>query len=277
ILNASKFVLGLGDVKEDAPVTEPLDKAMLATLAGVVRDATEAFEGYDYTRALERTERFFWEFCDDYLELVKARAYGEGPEAQSARAALRTALSVLLRLFAPVLPFVTEEVWSWWREGSVHTASWPTPGELPADGDPAVLAATGEALRQVRKAKSEAKASMRAAVSRAVVRGSGVLRIARPDLVAAGRIADLTLEDAPDGLTVDVVLAPCRASARAGGRRSRPGGQIAQGRCLIPLMKLENSRSGSPVARMFGTRVNSSRNITVISRRARLAPRQKCG
>ncbi|HLV71463.1 MAG TPA: valine--tRNA ligase [Vulgatibacteraceae bacterium] len=208
ILNASKFVLGLGDVKEDAPVTEPLDKAMLATLAGVVRDATEAFEGYDYTRALERTERFFWEFCDDYLELVKARAYGEGPEAQSARAALRTALSVLLRLFAPVLPFVTEEVWSWWREGSVHTASWPTPGELPADGDPAVLAATGEALRQVRKAKSEAKASMRADVSRAVVRGSGVLRIARPDLVAAGRIADLTLEDAPDGLTVDVVLAP---------------------------------------------------------------------
>ena len=90
----------------------------------------------------------------------------------------------------------------------MHTASWPTPGELPADGDPAVLAATGEALRQVRKAKSEAKASMRADVSRAVVRGSGVLRIARPDLVAAGRIADLTLEDAPDGLTVDVVLAP---------------------------------------------------------------------
>ncbi|MFD0688953.1 valine--tRNA ligase [Actinomadura fibrosa] len=208
ILNASKFVLGLGEVAPGAAVAEPLDRAMLAALAGVVREATEAFEGYDYTRALERTERFFWEFCDDYLELVKARAYGEGPEAQSARAALRAALSVLLRLFAPVLPFVTEEVWSWWRDGSVHAASWPSADELPAGGDPAVLAATGEALRQVRKAKSAAKASMRADVTRAVVRGSEARRVARPDLAAAGRIADLTLEDAPAALTVDVTLAP---------------------------------------------------------------------
>ncbi|TDD79451.1 valine--tRNA ligase [Actinomadura darangshiensis] len=224
ILNASKFVLGLGEVDagalvrlrgDDPPhppatalVTEPLDRAMLAALSGVVGEATDAFEGYDYARALERTERFFWEFCDDYLELVKARAYGDGPQAQSARAALRTALSVLLRLFAPVLPFVTEEVWSWWRRGSVHAASWPVAAELPHGGDPAVLAATGEALRQVRKAKSEAKASMRADVSRAVVRGAEVTRIARPDLAAAGRIADLTLEDAPAALTVDVVLAP---------------------------------------------------------------------
>ncbi|KAB2373098.1 valine--tRNA ligase [Actinomadura montaniterrae] len=208
ILNASKFVLGLGEVERDAAVTEPLDRAMLASLSGVVEDATEAFEGYDYTRALERTERFFWEFCDDYLELVKARAYGEGPEAQSARAALRSALSVLLRLFAPVLPFVTEEVWSWWRKGSVHAASWPLPAELPAGGDPAVLAATGEALRQVRKAKSEAKASMRADVARAVVRGAEAGRVSRPDLAAAGRIAELTLESAPADLTVQVTLAP---------------------------------------------------------------------
>ncbi|QKW37743.1 valine--tRNA ligase [Actinomadura sp. NAK00032] len=208
ILNASKFVLGLGEVEAGASVTEPLDRAMLAALSGVVQDATDAFEGYDYTRALERTERFFWEFCDDYLELVKARAYGDGPAAQSARAALRTALSVLLRLFAPVLPFVTEEVWSWWRHGSVHAAAWPAAAELPAGGDPAVLAATGAALRQVRKAKSEAKASMRADVSRAVVRGAEVAHIARPDLAAAGRIADLTLEAAPAELTVDVELAP---------------------------------------------------------------------
>lgn len=214
ILNASKFVLGFGgdgadgDGEGGGAVTEPLDLAMLAALSSVVDEATAAFEGYDYTRALERTERFFWEFCDDYLELVKARAYGEGDEARSARAALRTALSVMLRLFAPVLPFVTEEVWSWWRQGSVHRAAWPEASELPAGGDPAVLAATGEALRQIRKAKSAAKASMRADVSRAVVRGSQVAHVARGDLAAAGRIADLALEDAPAELSVDVTLAP---------------------------------------------------------------------
>ncbi|MBG6091157.1 valine--tRNA ligase [Actinomadura viridis] len=207
ILNASKFVLGLGEAG-DARVTEPLDLSMLAALSALVDEATEAFEGYDYTRALERTERFFWEFCDDYLELVKARAYGDGPEAHSARAALRTALSVLLRLFAPVLPFVTEEVWSWWREGSVHRAAWPLSSDLPAGGDPAVLDATAEALRQIRKAKSEAKASMRAEVSHAAVRGSATASIARPDLVAAGRIADLSLEDTPGDLSVTVTLAP---------------------------------------------------------------------
>ncbi|MFI0448744.1 valine--tRNA ligase [Actinomadura sp. 6N118] len=208
ILNASKFVLGFGEVDSGAAVTEPLDLAMLATLSGVVDEATKAFEGYDYTRALERTERFFWEFCDDYLELVKTRAYGDGPEAQSARVALRTALSVMLRLFAPVLPYVTEEVWSWWREGSVHRASWPEVAELPSGGDPAVLAATAEALRQVRKAKSEARASMRADVARAVVRGAEVRHVAGPDLVAAGRIADLALEEEPVELTVHVTLAP---------------------------------------------------------------------
>jgi valyl-tRNA synthetase len=214
ILNASKFVLGFGEVAEDADVTEPVDLAMLADLAEVVRDATEAFDGYDYTKALERTERFFWQFCDDYLELVKARAYGEGAEVSagqtaSARAALRAALSVLLRLFAPVLPYVTEEVWSWSQEGSVHRASWPAVDELPGDGDSAVLTATAEALRQIRKAKSEAKVSMRAPVAQMVIRGGNVARVGRAesDLRAAGSIAELVLEEADGELTVEVALA----------------------------------------------------------------------
>ncbi|MBA9004537.1 valine--tRNA ligase [Thermomonospora cellulosilytica] len=209
ILNASRFVLGLGPVPDGAEVTEPLDLSMLAALAEVVREATEAFEAFDHARALERTERFFWDFCDDYLELVKQRAYGDGPAAASARAALTGALSVLLRLFAPILPFVTEEVWSWWRDGSVHRASWPDPAELPAGGDPALLAVTAEALRQVRRTKSQAKVSMRAEVSTAVVRGprAGEVRAAAGDLRAAGNIEVLHLE--PEGsadLRVTVTL-----------------------------------------------------------------------
>jgi valyl-tRNA synthetase len=212
ILNASKFVLGLGEVPAATPVTEPLDLSMLASLADVVREATAAFEANDYTRSLERTERFFWNLCDDYLELVKSRAYGEAGvdegAAASARAALRAALSVVLRLFAPILPYVTEEVWSWWQEGSVHRAPWPVTGELPGGGAPAVLAATSDVLRQVRRAKSAAKVSMRAEVEHAAIRGASTRDLAETDLRAAGRIADLRLETVPEeGFTVDVVLA----------------------------------------------------------------------
>ena len=181
VLNASKFVLSRvgGPADAAAGVTAPLDRAMLAGLADLVDDATAAFEGYDYARALERTEAFFWRFCDDYLELVKGRAYGsQGEEAQaSADRALTLALSTLLRLFAPFLPFVTEEVWSWWQEGSVHRAAWPAADELRAaagtGADRSALDVAAAVLGEVRKAKSEARQSMRAEVRLVVVRRHG--------------------------------------------------------------------------------------------------------
>lgn len=200
ILNASKFVLGFGDVGGE--VTEALDLSMLAALDDAVAEAGRAFESYDHTRALEVAERFFWSFCDDYLELVKARAY-EGDA--SAVVALRRALETQLRLFAPFLPFVTEEVWSWWREGSVHRAAWPQ--AAPGGGDPAVLTVASEILRRVRKAKSEAKQSMRAEVSRLTVTGPEValVRLAQDDLCGAGNVEEFVLEPG-ESLTVEVEL-----------------------------------------------------------------------
>jgi valyl-tRNA synthetase len=201
VLNASRFALGLGAA--DAlrqPVAEPLDRAMLARLAEVLTTATAAFDAYQHTDALQAVESFFWTFCDDYIELIKERAYSDGPGGESARAALAAALSVQLRLFAPFLPYVTEEVWSWWRYGSVHRATWPTKYELTRvapDGDAALLDLAGEALRQVRRAKSDRKLSMKADVPLAEALGPAALleRLAliEGDLKAAGRIGELDM------------------------------------------------------------------------------------
>ncbi len=208
VLNASKFALSFGEV--EAPrdltslVTHPLDRAMLAALGNVVAQATKAYESMDYAKALEVTEAFFWTFCDDYLELVKDRAYGgrEVPVSQesatSAQAALRLALSTLLRLLAPVVVFATEEVWSWFNEGSIHRAPWPDRSELTGAGeaDPALLAAVGEVLAGVRKVKSEAKVGMRAEISSMTLVGPAAelehVRAAESDLAAAGHITTLT-------------------------------------------------------------------------------------
>ena len=172
LLNASRFALGLrsdgavSGLDDPSAITEPLDRAMLADLATLVHDATVAFDGYDYARALERTEAFFWEFCDQYLELIKTRAYGSRGDhaARSADAALRLALSTLLRLFAPFLPFVCEEVWSWWQPGSVHRAPWPDESvvrDAAADGDPLAYTMAAEVLSAVRRSKTEAKRSLK--------------------------------------------------------------------------------------------------------------------
>jgi valyl-tRNA synthetase len=215
LLNVSKFVLGLGDPAEfgTAVVTDPVDAAMLARLDATVDEATRAFDGFDYARALERTEAFFWWFCDNYVELVKGRAYAtRGPEgAGSARVALRTALSCVQRLFAPFLPFAAEEAWSWWQAGSVHTATWPTRGEATyPSGDPDGLDAAIEVLALVRRAKTEAKVSQRAAVATLTVQGPAALLAqldtARADLLEAGSVRELNVATS-DELRCDVVLA----------------------------------------------------------------------
>jgi valyl-tRNA synthetase len=245
ILNASRFVLAAlpqeaaaGPAGTASPadrsntaITQQLDLAMLSRLAAVTRQCTEAFEAYEHARALELTEQFFWFFCDDYVELVKARAYGArgGEAARSAIAALRLALSVLLRLFAPFLPFVTDEVWSWWQHGSVHRAPWPDPAEFlvgpagavaavgsagavgpagpvgpagagPSDAPDRMLAAASGAIAAIRSAKSAARLSMRAPVTELTVSAAAAdleaLTAVLPDVQAAGQVAKVELRTA---------------------------------------------------------------------------------
>jgi valyl-tRNA synthetase len=217
VLNASKFALGRlgeGPIPGVDAVHMPLDAALLARLATLVDVATAAHDEFDYARALELTETFFWSFCDDYVELVKTRAYGEGGAGgtDSARATLALALSVLHRLFAPFLPFVTEEVWSWWQDGSVHLASWPEAGDVRprAGADESVLAVASEVLGAVRREKTANKRSMRARVALLTVGGPpatlAAVEAARGDIVDAGGVDELVVS-AGDALSVQVVLA----------------------------------------------------------------------
>jgi valyl-tRNA synthetase len=218
LLNASKFALGMGDLEAalERPVTDLVDRAMLAQLAGLVEECTRAFDGYDYARALERTETFFWSFTDDYIELVKNRAYASRGDdlAASAHGALARALDTLLRLFAPFLPFVTEEVWSWWRQGSVHQAAWPDPAELLAaagDAPGGLIPLAGQVLTELRKTKTEAKLSLRTPITTATITHTAerlaLLEPALADLRDASVAGELVTA-VGDELAVAAQLAP---------------------------------------------------------------------
>jgi len=219
LLNASKFALAIGREDENhhvgetadavwnpADVTEPLDRAVMAKLALVIRQATDALNAYEHSKALEVIESFFWQFCDDYIELVKNRAYGTAgahgkvpsdAAVKSARTTLGLGLDAFARLLAPYLPFATEEVWSWMHtgEGSVHRAAWPKADIYAAaatGASPETLAWAGKAVEQLRKIKSEAKVSMKTpilSVTLAAVKdGIDAIKSALDDVAQAGRV-----------------------------------------------------------------------------------------
>lgn len=220
LLNATKFVLGFDAPETSAVPTDPVDLAMLARMAATVSEATDAFEAYDYARALERTEATFWWFCDDYVELVKGRAYGAhgSSGAESAVSAMLRALSTLQRLLAPFMPFTTETVWRWWQEGSIHRSSWPTADELgrliDLDAvDHTMLDPIGEVLSQIRRAKTEAKTSQKTKVARVSITASPAALASfdcgRADLTEAGSVLlwESVADTATDVIVVDVELA----------------------------------------------------------------------
>jgi valyl-tRNA synthetase len=216
VLNAAKFVLSFETSSQTAAVTEPIDRAMLSALSEVVNQSGKAFEAYDHTKALELTETFFWNFTDDYLELVKERAYGQAttPEAQaSAVFALRISLHTLLRLLAPFIPFATEEAWSWWQQGSVHLSNWPKSSELTdysSGSDPKLMESASEALMGIRKSKSDQQLSMKAEIESiriASANAAGLSSIA-DDLRSVGKIEKLEIISGETTEVQQVVFRP---------------------------------------------------------------------
>ena len=217
LLNVTKFVLGIGEVDPTFTPTHAVDVAMLSRLADVVDEATKAFETFDYARALERTESFFWWFCDDYAEIVKTRGYGEGDEAASARAALRRAISTLQRLFAPHIPFATEESWSWWQSDSIHSSTWPTreallAGTATTDDYDARLDAVCAVVGLIRRTKTEAKTNQRTKVAHITVSATQGqiehLNASLDDLVNTGSIEAIEFSVHDDAvITANIRLA----------------------------------------------------------------------
>ena len=215
LLNASKFSLSLNATLNSSDVTQAVDHALLNKLAQVVETATTSFDKYDYTRALEVAETFFWAFTDDYVELVKERTYGNQGEAaaNSARAALGITTHTLLKLFAPFIPFVTEEVWSWWQEGSIHLQSWPKSSEIITNKSVGIdpLNNVTWILSEVRKVKTENKQSMKAEVKTLEIWAKAEVieqvKDAQKDLIAAGNIKDLKLNVTDSEIKVKAELA----------------------------------------------------------------------
>ncbi len=213
LLNASKLVTALGGSEEDEHVTEPLDRQMLTGLGDTVAEATRRLDSFEHAHALDVIERSFWNFCDNYLELAKAPAYGDlGPARQSsARASLRRALSTYQRLLAPYVPYAAEEAWSWWQQGSVHRAVWPAASEYAAGSTTSAgLRVATDALALIRKAKSDARRKLRAPVTHAVIADTperlSALRPVLEDFRAAANIRTLELRGS-DELFVQVELA----------------------------------------------------------------------
>ncbi len=211
LFNASKFVIsqvdnyvetsGIPDIDQ---ITADLDRALIAKLTGVIKDATKHFEAFEYANALQVTEDAFWLFCDNYVELVKARAYDEQDTIgrASAVATLNWALKTFLRLFAPAMPYITEEIWSWRfskagsiRGESVHTTNWPVVdevSEVSTENTENLLTLSAEILSSIHHAKSLAQKSLRWPVDKLIIKGQPsscqAARLVSGDISRAGRL-----------------------------------------------------------------------------------------
>jgi valyl-tRNA synthetase len=209
LYNAGKFVLS--QTGEMHPITSELDRAFVHHLRGLIQKATDSYDRFEYAHALAAVESFFWStFTDTYLELVKARARGDGAQGEAGRgsavASLRLGLNVLLRLFAPVLPYITEEVWSWafaeeTGHQTIHKAPWPRAEELEGIEQPTDAECFERAVAcwtAINKSKSEAGASVARRAIKLVVAANDAtaasVEAVEDDVMLASRCSDYTLK-----------------------------------------------------------------------------------
>lgn len=229
LFNASKFAIGrFADISKEQlgpeRITAEVDRAAIDQLRPVLRRATESFDQFDYAQALSLSEEFFWNtFCDNYLELAKPRTYDEdlSEERLSAAATLRILHRAVVRLLAPYLPFITDEIWHWAYNGdagmhdSVHKSPWPLLEEfasIPAPASETIWSSAITVIEAVRKAKADANQSIKAPVKRVAVTAneelSKALAHAVPDITRMLEINefDLATNGAAEPIQVTVEL-----------------------------------------------------------------------
>jgi len=206
--NASKFsIMHLEDYNGETPKKlETVDKWILSKLNGMINDSTDSFLKYEYSRTKADVENFFWhDFCDNYLEIIKDRLYNpnkRGKEARlSAQYALYKTLLAILKMMAPILPHITEEIYQLYyakheKIKSIHISSWPDTEKRDAEAEK-----IGElvvyAVEKARRAKSEKNLSLKTPLKNLFIEGKiseEDFETIKEDLIAATKTEKIGFE-----------------------------------------------------------------------------------
>ena len=226
--NASRFAESRLDGFDHATIADdgmiaallPTDRWLLSQLARTIAFVTKELDGYEYATARAEIERFFWsDLCDNYLELAKARLYGEpGPARSAAQWTLYQTLLTVLKLLAPHLPYITEEIYQglfrqWESATSIHLSSWPAEQPLWMD-TPSEEAGKAllDILRQVRRYKAEYGLSVGAELASLCIHIAPEQRATIEqmlvDIKSATRATTIIIENGESLTPVEVIRTP---------------------------------------------------------------------
>jgi valyl-tRNA synthetase len=215
--NASKFaLLNLSDYDQDwtgrFDELEVLDRWILSKCNQTIKEYTEAFESYEHSRAKFLIEQFFWDFCDNYLEIVKGRLYEPKDllHKRSAQYTLEYCLKAILKLFAPILPFLTEEIYHLHfakLEGkkSIHVSPLPHFRQEWVDQEAEIVGAeVVKIIEEVRRYKTTKQLAMNAPLEKLLVKTSVNLTLAENDLLSVTKAKQFSHEKAEE-TTVEIL------------------------------------------------------------------------